>query len=235
MLEVKEEFTLATQTLDSCLIRINDFRNKALLRGAVSKCDKFLPHSLTCSNESIRSTVKKLKERYIDVKNQINREIRAKEKEANNRPELLPEEAKEEEYEILHACKTFLNEDNKDSNYFETIDISTKPIKELDLIINSLHSELTANYIRCQLKAGKALLKKNKIKATTIKNMEKTGDPNALIFKNDYKGIAQNIKAKMDIMSGPSSTLVKKNALQLQNNLQNAGKLGKLNNLLYIK
>lgn len=228
MLEIKEEYTLATQTLNFCITRLVNFRDKALMRGVESKCDKFLPHSLTCSNELIRKTVTKMKEKYIEVKNQINREIRAKEKEANNRPALNIEEAQEEEYEILHACKTFLNDDNKDGNYFETIDLSTKPIKELELIINSLHCELIANYIRCELKSGKAILKKSKIKANTIKHMEKTGDPNALIFKNEFKGIAQNIKAKMNIMSGPTSTQIKKNAGQLQSTLQNAGKIGRL-------
>ena len=226
MLEIKEEYTLATQMLSFCLTRMVDFRDKALLRGVESKCDKFLPHSITCSNEMVRQTVTKMKDKYIEVKNQINSEIRAKEKEANNRPALNNEEAREEEYEILHACRTFLNDDNKDGSYFETIDLSTKPIKELDLIINSLHCELITNYIRCELKAGKTLLKKNKIKTKTIKNMEKTGDPNALIFKNEYKGIAQNIKSKMNIMSGPSSTQIRKNAVQLQTTLQNAGKIG---------
>lgn len=231
MLEIKEEYTLATQTISFCITRVVDFRDKMLLRGVEGKCDKFLPHCLTCSNESIRQTIGKMKEKYIEVKNQINREIRAKEKEANNRPALNNEEAQEEEYEILHAYKTFLQDNNQDNTYFETIDLSTKPISELELIVNSLHSELLANLIRCELKAGKTLAKKNKVKVNTIKNMEKTGDPNSLIFKNEYKGIAQNIKAKMNIMSGPSSTQIKKNALTLMNTLQNAGKIG---NTLYL-
>ena len=227
MLEVKEEFTLAKQTLSFCLTRFTDFRDKSLQRGVESKSDKFLPHCLTCSNELIRETITKMKERYIEVKNQINREIRAKEKEANNKTALNSEEAQEEEYEILHACKAFLNDDNKDSSYFETIDLSTKPIKELDLIVNSLHCELMVNFIRNELKAGKAFAKKNKVKGNTIKGMEKNGDQNALIFKNKYKGIAQNIQAKMNIMNGPSSTQIRKNAVQLQSTLQNSGKIGK--------
>lgn len=234
MLEIKEEFTLATQTLSFCITRVVDFRDKMLLRGVEGKCDKFLPHCLTCSNESIRKTIEKMKEKYIEVKNQINREIRAKEKEANNRPALNNEEAQEEEYEILHAYKTFLQDNNQDNAYFETIDLSTKPISDLELIVNSLHSELIANLIRCELKAGKALEKKSKVKTNTIKNMEKTGDPNSLIFKNEYKGIAQNIKAKMEIMSGPSSTQIRKDALTLRNNLQNAGKIGK-SHIFYLK
>ncbi len=148
ILEKKEEFRFASQTLYYCLLKINQYRDRLSLRGVDSSLDVFLPNILTCSNSKIRDTIIKMKENYVEVKNKINREIRAKEKEANNKAELTYDEAQEEEYEILVANKNFLNDDNKDKEYFKTIDLSSKPIKDLDLIINALHCEVAISFIR---------------------------------------------------------------------------------------
>ena len=45
-------------------------------RGVDSKKDIFLPFSITTSNERIVSMVEKMKEKYVDDKNKLNRLIR---------------------------------------------------------------------------------------------------------------------------------------------------------------
>ena len=147
-MEKKEEYRVSSQILYYCLLKINQYRDRISSRGVDSSLDAFLPNILTCSNFKIRDTISKMKENYIESKNKINKEIRAKEKEASNKMELTYDEAQEEEYEILMANKTFLNDDNKDKEYFQTIDLSSKPIKDIDLLINALHCEVAISFIR---------------------------------------------------------------------------------------
>ena len=61
---------------------------------------------------------------------------------------LTSEEANEEEYEILDSNNVLLKDDNLDANYFHSLDLK-KPIQDLDLIINSLHTDLLINLYRC--------------------------------------------------------------------------------------
>ena len=64
---------------------------------------------------------------------------------------LNEEEGIEEEYEILESNQFLFQDDNKDSEYFKSLDC-VKPIKELDLMINSLHTDLLINLYRCSMK-----------------------------------------------------------------------------------
>ena len=74
---------------------------------------------------------------------------------------LTSEEAND--YEILDSNNVLLKDDNLDANYFHSLDLK-KPIQDLDLIINSLHTDLLINLYRCQVKVGKQLTKTKKLK-----------------------------------------------------------------------
>ena len=129
---------------------------------------------------------------------------------------LTSEEANEEEYEILDSNNVLLKDDNLDANYFHSLDLK-KPIQDLDLIINSLHTDLLINLYRCQVKVGKQLTKTKKLKGTMI-TQTMTGTK-AYLPKNELDSIPKALKTKMRILEGPTANAIKKHAMELRTTL----------------
>jgi len=94
-------------------------------------------------------------------------------------------------------------------------------------IINSIHTDLITDLIRCEIKAGKYSQKVGMLKST---------DRLTLTLKNPegIDNIPDRLKAKMTIMQGNTAKSVHKNATLLQTTLQNAGKLGNHSFLLIL-
>lgn len=140
-----------------CLLKIETYRNERLARGVESQKDLFLPFSLTCSNHKIKSMVTRMKDQYIAVKNYINREIRIKGRQLNSKALLDADEEQEEEFEVLEIYHNYLNDDNRDADYFKELNkqVEGMPIDNTNLIINALHADLLINIYRCELKAGR--------------------------------------------------------------------------------
>ncbi|CAD8200548.1 unnamed protein product [Paramecium pentaurelia] len=205
-LEEEKEAQVAEENLKICIDRIIQHRNSLTVRGVDSQKDLFLPFAVTCSNFKIDEMMNRMREAWINQKNQINREIRIKNRSNNKKQQLEDDELNEEEYELLEAYQSLLGDDNKDTS---TLSIQQK-INETDLIINALHADLTVALYRCQLKAGLDI-QKNSIKKTSL--------------EEEVEGVSQAIQKKMSIMQGETAQTIKKNVNQLQSTLQKEGKL----------
>ena len=66
--------------------------------------------------------VAKMKHHYVVTKNQINRDIRIKQRVINGKPPLDADEENEEEFEVLEIYHNYLNDDNRDADYFKELD-----------------------------------------------------------------------------------------------------------------
>jgi hypothetical protein len=156
-MEEAKDCKLAAENLRQCLSKIEAYRSNRLSRGVESQKDLFLPFSLTCSNQKIQQMVAKMKEQYVATKNQINRDIRIKQRGELGLPQLEADEENEEEYEILEIQQTFLANNNKDQEYFTELDkqVEGMAIDNTNLIISALHTDILLNIYRCELKAGR--------------------------------------------------------------------------------
>ena len=103
LLEEGGLYEICASNLQSCIDRIELFRNKRLARGVDSKRDSFLPFSLTCSARKMKIMTTAMKESYVRTKNQINREIRLRDRQLHGGRALEAEEVAEEEFETLES------------------------------------------------------------------------------------------------------------------------------------
>ena len=88
-----------------------------------------------------------------------------------------------------------------------------------------MHTDVVFNLFRMELKTGKQLENSMKVRDETVKKSKKEGKSTALGNEN-LSGIAESHKKKMEMMKGPTATVIRNNTIQLQTTLQNAGRLG---------
>jgi hypothetical protein len=169
-----------------------------------------------------------MKSNYVRWKNKLAKDIRAKQRERSSKKKTLQgDEADEEEYEILETQRIFLQDDNTDEKYFDSLMTkkAEKPIPELAQIINVLHTEITMNVIRCELKAGKQLKKFLKEKSMAQATLNEQNKNLTLAQREGIEGVADSTIKKMSIMKEKTATTIRQNVNELQHTLQNAGKL----------
>lgn len=217
LLEEQGDFRKAAQLLRFANNKVIEFKDQLFARGVESKKDIFLPLTITCDNLKIRGMIEEMKNKYYDWKTWLRKEIRSQRREKAGGKVLEQDEAQEEDYEFREISHFYGRDDLKDSPYLETLNFG-KAFTEYYSIINTLHTDILADLIRCEIKAGKYSQKVGMLKNT---------DKLTLTLKNPegIENIPERLRAKMTMMSGTTAKQVQKNATLLQTTLQNAGKL----------
>ena len=80
LLEISKEYKSAAQNLRYCIAKVIEYRDKIIIRGPDSKLNAFLPTTISVSQYKIDQTLQKMKETYVNSKNQLCRLIRKKQK-----------------------------------------------------------------------------------------------------------------------------------------------------------
>lgn len=216
LLEERGDFRKAAQLLRFSNNKLIEFKDQLFARGVESKKDVFLPLTITCDNAKINDMIEEMKNTYYDWKSWLRKEIRAQRKGKEGLRPLDQDEAHEEDYEFREIALFYARDDLKDSQYLESLNFD-KAFTEYYGIVNALHTDITVNLIRCEIKAGKYSQKQ-----TLLKNTDKL----TLTLKNPegIENIPERLRAKMTIMAGKTAKQIHKNATTLQTTLQNAGK-----------
>jgi hypothetical protein len=206
MQEEAEEYRYAVQTLRSALNIVQETREKIFKRGVRAEDDKDLPASITADPETLR----RLRQDWRLSCLQWEHSIAAALRNASRKKILDPDEAQEEESEVLIKTreKERLTEEEKDLNRL-------LPIPEIEIILNTMHAEVLCNLYRCELKLDKSSGEQQ----TDTKKSFKGLKPSLT------KGLSAGITAKLALGSGKTASKVRRDTQQLQETLQAAGKL----------
>lgn len=204
--EESEEYRYAVQTLRSALNIVQEIREKLFRRGVKAEDDKDLPACITVDSETLRKIRQEWKNACVKWEHLIAAALRN----STRKKVLDPDEAQEEEIEVLVKTKEKerLAEEEKESN-------KLPPIPEHELILYTMHSEILANLYRCELKLDKFT---NEEQSNTKKSFKG-------LKPSLTKGLSAGITAKLALGGGKTATKVRRDTQQLQETLQAAGKL----------
>jgi hypothetical protein len=177
-------------------------RDDLLKRGVNAELDKDMPYSISADPITIKTIRKSLRNAVVQWEHQVAKALR----DSLRKKELSEEEAKEEEWEVLRKLK-----EKERLQAEEAEKEGEKGMSEMESILISTHVDVLANLYRCELKLDRLRIAQNKTTKQTLKE----------------KGLTLGIRNTADLAAkmNRTSTKVKRDTLELQQTLQEAGKL----------
>lgn len=177
-------------------------RDDLLKRGVNAELDKDMPYCISADPFTIKSIRKALRNAVVQWEHQVAKNLR----DSLRKKQLNEEEAREEEWEVLKKLK-----EREKIQAEETEKEAEKGMSEIESLLIACHVDVLANLYRCELKLDRLKISQNKTTKQTLKE----------------KGLTLGIRNTTDLAAklNKTSTKVKKDTLELQHTLQEAGKL----------
>lgn len=204
--EESKLYRYTVQTLRSALNIVVDSREKIFKRGVKASEDKDLPACITVDSETLKKIRQDLKVSCLKWEHGVAAALRS----ASRKKQIEEDEAIEEENEVLtkNKEKNRLIEEEKEFN-------KTPQIPEVEIILNNFHAEILANLYRCELKLDYHASEEQSNTKKSFKGLK----------PSLTKGLSAGITAKLGLSKGKTITKIRRDTQQLQETLQNAGKL----------
>ena len=172
-----------------------------------AKQDLFIPYAISSNNDFIQNLLKDMMSSYVQFKNKQYCKTKEKMRERDFKQSLSPEEQEEELHENLQYKQMVHKDDNQDAPLFEHLTSKELFVSHYDLIISALQVDLVLNYYRCFIKEGR---KQEQLAKLTTKK---------------HENVSLMMSKKMSLDKTRSFQESKKKLTNLQQDLQNAGRL----------